>query len=139
MRKIGSALALLIVGLFLVSFIAVPANAVTTPTTSWEVGDKWAMGKQMDIGATFDDSKDELESMIEGYLNFTVNKLEVDGSACFYVLFEVTSETTTTPSALTRAIPCTTGKSRVLIEEKSSAPSPLRANTFSITIVPPSR
>jgi hypothetical protein len=53
MRKIGSALALLIVGLFLVSFIAVPANAVTTPTTSWEVGDKWAMGKEIDLGANF--------------------------------------------------------------------------------------
>ena len=46
MRKIGSALALLIVGSFLVSFIAVPANAVTTLTASWEVGDKWAMGKK---------------------------------------------------------------------------------------------
>ncbi len=96
MRKIGSALALLIVGLFLVSFIAVPANAVTTPTTAWEVGDKWAMGKEMDIGANFTDMKDEIEAMIEGYLNFTVNNLDVDGTACFYALFEVTSETTST-------------------------------------------
>jgi hypothetical protein len=96
MRKIGSALAFLIVGLFLVSFIAVPANAVTTPITAWDVGDKWAMGKEMDIGANFTDMKGEIEDMIEGYLNLTVNKLDVDGTACFYVLFEVTSETATT-------------------------------------------
>ncbi len=96
MRKIGSALALLIVGSFLVSFIAVPANAVTTPTASWEVGDKWAMGKEMDIGANFTEMKGEIEDMIEGYLNLTVNKLDVDGTACFYALLEVTSETATT-------------------------------------------
>jgi len=96
MRKIGSALALLIVGLFLVSFIAVPANAVTTPTTSWEVGDKWAMGKEIDLGANFSEMKGEIEDMIEGYLDLTVNKLDVDGTACFYALLEVTSETATT-------------------------------------------
>ena len=53
-------------------------------------------GQEMDIGANFTEMKGEIEDMIEGYLNLTVNKLDVDGTACFYALLEVTSETATT-------------------------------------------
>src|SRR5690606_18874412 len=43
------------------------------------------------------------------------------------------SVTTTTSTAQYSATPCTTGKSRVDIDWKSSVPSPLMPNTFSTT------
>ncbi len=96
MRKIGSALALLIVGLLLVSFIAVPVKATPTSPTPWEVGDKWAMGKEVDFGKEITAQKNNISTMLDALANLSLDRFTVKGEACYYVLFEVTGETSST-------------------------------------------
>ncbi|MBI0583756.1 MAG: hypothetical protein ISF22_05955 [Methanomassiliicoccus sp.] len=96
MNKITSAVAVLVAGLFLAGIFAVPANAAADSSSTWNVGDKWAMGKEVDLGTNITANLTELNQMLKASTNMTIDELNVDSKVGAYVLFEVTGETTTT-------------------------------------------
>lgn len=93
MKRITAAAAVLIVGLFLVGLFAAPASAATGSV--WKVGDKWAMGAESDFGANITEKKDEINNLLKAS-NLTIDKLNVEGKAGYYMLYEVTGESATT-------------------------------------------
>jgi hypothetical protein len=97
MSKITSAAAVLVVGLFMVGLLAVPVSAITPTATAphWQVGDTWAMGKEVDLGSDLTDNITNLNQLLMT-ANITIDDLDVDSTVAAYVLFSVDSETATT-------------------------------------------
>lgn len=95
MRKITIVAAILVIGLFMAGLFAAPVNAITASAPQWQVGDTWAMGKEVDLGADLTDNITELNAMLTGS-NITIDDLDIDSTVGVYVVFNVVSETATT-------------------------------------------
>ncbi len=96
MRKITTAAAILVMGLFMAGLFVAPVNAaVATAPNGWNVGDSWAMGKEMDFGSDITDNTTVFNNALKSMTNLTLDKLNVESKAGFYVLFKVTGTTAT--------------------------------------------
>jgi hypothetical protein len=80
----------------MVGVFAAPVNALTATAPTWEVGDTWAMGKEVDLGSDLTDNITYLNQALKAAANLTIDDLNVDSTVGMYVVFTVASETTTT-------------------------------------------
>ncbi|GEM_PF-4214853 len=94
MNKITSAASVLVAGLFLAGMLLMPLG--TASASDLEVGDRWAMGKEIDYGSNITANADMINSLLQSQANMTIDELEVNSKLAYYVLFEVTGETATT-------------------------------------------
>jgi len=97
MSKFTSAAAMAIMGLFLVGMFAAPVNAVAPEATAptWEEGDSWAMGAEIDLGSNVTDNLSYINILLGAY-GFTVDDLDIESKASAYALFTVKDVTSTT-------------------------------------------
>ncbi len=97
MKKLTGALFSALMFVFLLSSLAVPALAIVPPTAEapeWNVGDRWAFGSDMDVGAEFDEILTNLTNMLEMTDEVDeVNEMSLSGGTEFWMLFEVTEVT----------------------------------------------
>jgi hypothetical protein len=96
MHKITSAAAVLVVGLFLAGLMTVPLGAASASTPDLKVGDRWAMGEEIDYGSNITANMDLINGYLQSYANLTIKEMDVDSDLAYYVLFEVTGENDTT-------------------------------------------
>lgn len=96
MRKTASALAMLIIGALMLSLLAIPVNATTATSSSWQVGESWAMGKEVDFGSNIMENETEFNSLLQAAINMTIDDFDVQGQACYYLMFKVIGDTATT-------------------------------------------
>ena len=95
MHKITSAAAVLVVGLFLAGLITVPLGTASASTSELKVGDRWAMGEEIDYGSNITANMDAINGYLQSYANLTIKEMDVDSDLAYYVLFEVTGENDT--------------------------------------------
>ncbi|MCG7840497.1 MAG: hypothetical protein MIO87_01155, partial [Methanomassiliicoccales archaeon] len=82
MKKMLSTLICALTLLALLCSLAVPAVvAISTPAEApvWEKGDKWAYGRESNVGSEFTQQLEDLSGMLETLSNGTVNELSMDG------------------------------------------------------------
>ncbi|MBI0581837.1 MAG: hypothetical protein JET69_02350 [Methanomassiliicoccales archaeon] len=96
MNKITSAAAVLIVGLFLAGITMVPLGTASASASSLEVGDRWAMGNEVDYGSNVTANMDQINSLLQSQMNMSIDSNKVISKLAYYTLFEVTGETETT-------------------------------------------
>jgi hypothetical protein len=84
------AVALLLAGVLLAS----PIVSATADAPIWHEGDKWAMGKEADIGALAGDASD-LEDLLQSLGGLTLDRFDADGEAASWIVFEVVDVTST--------------------------------------------
>lgn len=96
MHKITSAAAVLVVGLFLAGLMTVPLGTASASTSELKVGDRWAMGEEIDYGSNITADMGYINSMLQSQANMTIKELDIDSKLAYYVLFEVTGENDTT-------------------------------------------
>ncbi|MDD1765268.1 MAG: hypothetical protein LUO84_02300 [Methanomassiliicoccales archaeon] len=77
------AVALLLVGVFLTS----PVVSATADVPVWHEGDRWAMGKETDIGAMVGDTSD-IEDLLQ-ISGLTLDNFVAEGEAASWIVFEV--------------------------------------------------
>lgn len=94
MNKMTSAAAVLVAGLFLAGILTVPLG--TASASDLKVGDRWAMGEEIDYGSNITASKSQINSLLQNYADLTIDKMKVNSKLSYYVLCEVTGETATT-------------------------------------------
>lgn len=102
MNKMTSAAVILIVALFLAGMTLVPLGTASASSSGLKVGDKWAMGKEIDYGSNITENSNQLNTLLKSQVNMTIDKLKVDSKLAYYVLFEVTGETDTTYTVTTK-------------------------------------
>ena len=77
------AVALMLVGVFLTS----PVVSATADVPVWNEGDKWAMGKEADIGAMVGDTSD-IDNLLE-IAGLTLDNFVAEGEAASWIVFEI--------------------------------------------------
>jgi hypothetical protein len=98
MSKITSAATLMVVGLFLLGMVMVPLGTASASDPVLKVGDRWGMGKEIDLGANVTSKLSYIDNLLKSQANVTIDRLSVDSKVAYYVLFEITGETATTYS-----------------------------------------
>lgn len=96
MSKITSAAAVMVVGLLLAGMVLVPLGSASASAPALKVGDRWAMGKEIDLGANVTAKMSYIDNLLKSQANMTIDRLSVDSKVAYYVLFEITGETATT-------------------------------------------
>jgi hypothetical protein len=96
MNKITSAAAALIVVLFLAGITMVPLGTASASASDLEVGDRWAMGNEVDYGSNITANMGQIDSLLQSQMDMSISSHEVISKLAYYVLFEVTGETETT-------------------------------------------
>jgi hypothetical protein len=91
-----SVAAVLVVGLFLAGLLMAPLGTASASPSALEVGDRWAMGKEVDYGSNVTANLSQINSLLQSQANMTIDKLKAVSKIAYYVLFEVTDETATT-------------------------------------------
>lgn len=102
MNKITSAAAVLVAGLFLAGMLLVPLGTASASASDLNVGDRWAMGKEVDYGSNITANMDQINRLLQSQANMTIDKLDVNSKLAYYVLFEVTGETATTYTVMAK-------------------------------------
>jgi hypothetical protein len=102
MNKITSAVAVMVVGMFLAGMLMLPLGTVSASASTLEVGDRWAMGKEVDYGSDVTANMSQINSLLQSQANMTIDELDVDSMMAYYVLFEVTGETATTYTVMAK-------------------------------------
>jgi len=84
------AVTLLLLGVLFTS----PIVSAEADAPVWEEGDKWAMGKEADIGAMVGDTSD-LEDLLGSLGSLSLDRFDVEGEAASWIVFEVVDVTST--------------------------------------------
>jgi len=68
-------------------------SAAQAGPPDWEEGDAWAAGFDMDLGAEFAEQITGIEEMLQNTADMELDDFDVDGSASFWIVFEITEVT----------------------------------------------
>lgn len=93
MKLIRTSLALLVAGALVISLIACCGiSAAEAQPPEWEEGDAWAAGFEVDLGGEYGEQISQIEELLNE-MDVELNNFDVDGTASFWILFEVTDVT----------------------------------------------